>query len=88
MEALTVCLNLLGIEKKILLTTEYNKKAGKPVEELIDKRSLVHPKRQMEGIEIKYTQVFGREFVPNMSIIDLIFNEGPNAKAILRSAVG
>jgi hypothetical protein len=83
-EAMTVCLNLLRVEKEILFTTEYNKDAGIHVKETIDMRSLVHPKKQGEMSEVKYPQVFGRDFVSNLSIIDLIFNEGPNGKALLK----
>jgi hypothetical protein len=84
LEAMTVCLKLLRVEKEILFTTEYNKDAGIHVKETIDMRSLVHPKKQGEMAEVKYPQVFGRDFVPNLSIIDLIFNEGPNGKALLK----
>jgi hypothetical protein len=83
-EILTVCLGLLRLKKELLLTTEYNKEAGIHVKEVLDKRSLVHPKKQGEMAEVKYTQVFGREFVSNLSIIDLIFNEGPNGTSILK----
>ncbi len=84
-EALTVCLKLLKIEKKILFTTEYNNDRGIHVNETIDMRSLIHPKKQGEMAEVRYTQVFGKDFVSNLSIIDLIFNEGPNGKAVLKS---
>lgn len=87
MEALTVCLRLLRLEKHLLLTTEYNKEAAIHVKEVLDNRSLIHPKKQGEMAEVKYAQVFGREFVPNLSIIDLIFNEGPNGTTILKKAL-
>ncbi|MDD4109691.1 MAG: WbqC family protein [Prolixibacteraceae bacterium] len=37
----------------------------------------------------KYTQVFSEksEFIPDLSILDLIFNEGPNSFNILRSSI-
>ncbi len=85
-EALTVCLKLLQIEKTILFTSEYNKEGVFNVQEVDDRRSLIHPKKTGEMAEVRYPQSFGREFVPNLSIIDLIFNEGPNGKALLKKA--
>lgn len=87
LEALTVCLKLLKIEKEVLFTTEYNNKEGIHVNDTIDKRSFIHPKKLGEMAEVSYTQVFGKEFVTNLSIIDLIFNEGPNGKVILKSGI-
>ena len=84
LEALTVCLKLLQLEKKMVLTTEYNKGVGFNVKDIVDKRSLIHPKNQGETAATKYTQVFGKDFVNNLSIIDLILNEGPNGVAILK----
>lgn len=45
------------------------------------------------GIEVKYEnfqypiykQIHGKDFIPNLSIIDLLFNEGINSKEILQS---
>ncbi len=86
LEILTVCLKLLQIEKTILFTTEYNKEANNPVNRISDKRSLLHPKKTGEMADVRYVQTFGRDFVSNLSVIDLLFNEGPNGKALLKHA--
>lgn len=55
----------------------------------VDLRIAVHPKKKpvyctLSGFP-EYTQVFGEEngFIPNLSIIDLLFNLGPDAKDYL-----
>jgi len=85
LEALTLCLKLLQVKKTILFTSEYNKEAEIHVKEIEDKRSFFHPKARIES-QVKYSQVFGREFAPNMSIIDLVLNEGPNGKNLVKKA--
>lgn len=87
LEALTVCLKVLQLEKTVVFTAEYNKGEDILVKTISDKRSFIHPKKPGEMTEIKYPQAFGREFVPNLSIIDLIFNEGPNGKALLKTGL-
>ena len=34
-----------------------------------------------------YTQVFGNRFIPNLSVLDLIFCEGPHAVSILHASI-
>lgn len=69
---------LLGVEVNFQHTTQYSKEVEN------DLRSYIHPKKNIEN-EIKYHQVFDDkyDFIPNLSIIDLLFNEGPNAKQFL-----
>jgi len=52
----------------------------------IDLREAIHPKRQNTilcemGLERPYWQVFGEKFgfVPGLSVLDLLFNEGPES---------
>ncbi|NHE55810.1 WbqC family protein [Cyclobacterium plantarum] len=81
-ELLTLCLKflrwnvrLMVIEKKDFVAPER------------DIRGLIHPKRLMDRDKIyiphKYQQIFGANFVPNLSIVDLLFCEGPMAETIL-----
>lgn len=80
MELLTKCLNILKLEKKITFTKTFEKEYNLP---LIDKRnhfSIENLKPQiLNENNVAYYQLFGSEFVKNLSIIDLIFNEGTNA---------
>ena len=50
-------------------------------EKILDFRNLVDAKSKVEYPFKEYTQVFDNKFsfIPNLSILDLIFNEGPNA---------
>ncbi|WP_159018303.1 WbqC family protein [Algibacter sp. L3A6] len=52
-----------------------------------DFRFLVHAKKEQPQNFESYTQVFSNKhgFIPNLSILDLLFNEGPNALNYLES---
>ncbi len=79
-----------GIVADIRLTTEYKPyKGGLPGD--LDYRELIHPKRPDHilmdlGLEKPYFQVFARKhgFVSNLSIMDLLFNEGPDSILYLK----
>jgi len=72
----------LGIKIDAQKTTEYFHDAT----EYIDFRSLVNGKKDGTQIE-EYTQVFGDKhgFLSNLSILDLLFNEGRYAVDYLRN---
>ncbi|WP_420317686.1 WbqC family protein [Ekhidna sp.] len=74
------------LQSDLLLTSteKYDKNAD------VDFRDIINPKKPFSDRKIyhsnAYQQLFGDTFVPNLSIIDLIMNEGPNAAHILMSS--
>ena len=84
-ELLTICLKLLGIKTPIDLTEWYEKE---PVFGRFDARSRVNPRNATGAYvfhqPVPYQQNFGPDFVPNLSIIDLLFCQGPAAKQFIR----
>ena len=80
--------------KAVIQYTEQYVKAGVGEEGTADFRYSIHPKPQRQGIDtafqaIPYHQVFNvrNEFTSNLSILDLLFNEGPQTLNVLRSCV-
>jgi hypothetical protein len=88
MELLTICLKWLKISVTILESSNYE---VEPVDGIIDFRNAIHPKNLLPDKigfrEIGYMQVFGNKFVPNLSLIDLVFCEGPQARHIVEASV-
>lgn len=86
-ELLTLCLGFLGIKKEITYTLSYQTDVEKLV---LDARSSINPpKNTGNGLfyqNIPYYQTFGNDFVSNLSIIDLLFNVGPESPLILRQS--
>jgi hypothetical protein len=84
---LSLCLGWLGLPLPILETTRYEKT---PSGGIIDLRNTITAKKSTELQEtdfpIKYPQVFGSKFVPNLSVVDLIFCTGPEAGRLVRTA--
>lgn len=76
---LDAILDILQIDKAYRLTSTYYQGEGK------DYRNTIQPKNNNTFQHPSYTQVFSEKhnFLPNLSILDLLFNEGPNAEAIL-----
>ena len=74
----------MGLEKEIKFTDNYEFKPKSPV---LDLRSLILPKIDYGGRGIYtahvYNQIFGKDFAGNLSIVDLLFCEGPQALSIL-----
>ncbi|WP_266366948.1 WbqC family protein [Tellurirhabdus rosea] len=86
-EMLTICLKWLGWKKKIKFTEVFEKEANEGVTDL---RGWISPRGADKSGSVYqpflYMQNFGTEFVPNLSIIDLFFCQGPLAKEILEAS--
>lgn len=86
-ELLTICLKLLQIKKTIRLTENYEKDLKS---EIFDARGLINPKKDPESAlnyrPVTYQQNFGNEFVPNLSIVDLLFCRGNQSLGILKKS--
>ena len=79
-ELLQECLDILGINKCISYTSSYEPAGLKPW----DYRYSISPKKEQLFSSKPYIQVFAEAgFVPGLSIIDLIFNLGPDAVTYL-----
>jgi len=84
----TVC-ELLEIQNNTFLTTDFEKVP----DDTLNLRETISPKISPEvDLEFqpqKYTQVFSDKlgFVEGLSILDLLFNEGPNSYTVLEASV-
>lgn len=77
MEMLKVLLKILKIEKPVYISEEFTL----PADEAGDFRYRTDPVKPPLFEHKRYLQVFSAitGFIPNLSIIDLIFNQGPDA---------
>lgn len=83
LDCLQFILDSLQIDLNYTRTTQYNK----DVSPLLDYRILANARKEPQFAFDKYTQVFGDKhgFINNLSILDLLFNEGTNALNYLES---
>lgn len=82
MEQLALIFKILKIKKTIEFTECYSKEYI----DARDYRDAIHPKKEsVYTDQKKYYQLFEDRtgFIPNLSIIDLIFNQGPQSKNYL-----
>jgi|AntAceMinimDraft_11_1070367.scaffolds.fasta_scaffold18939_2 hypothetical protein len=88
LELLTLCLKNLGIKKRIEYTLSYTVDVDITQ---FDAKLVVNDKKKGESAvfcnTIPYYQTFGNDFVPNLSIIDLLFNKGPEARKVLLESI-
>jgi hypothetical protein len=87
LELMEMVLVLLQMQKNFVLTEQFQKE----YETTIDFRSMFSPKKILMNGESdrfnfeKYTQTFAEkfDFVPDLSVVDLLFNCGPDSESIL-----
>jgi len=87
-DLLTQCLEFLEFDLDLQFTKEYHDLRNQSENDL---RSKLTPKSNSNLIksynQVNYQQVFGNKFVNNLSVIDLIFCEGPEAGRIIKSSI-
>ncbi|QHL87181.1 hypothetical protein GU926_06945 [Nibribacter ruber] len=84
LELMKLYFKFLKLKTPIRLTETYEVDYPAPV---LDLRNVLHPKREPDNLDIKeYAQVFGKQFAPNLSILDLLFNLGPEASLYLQNS--
>ena len=87
LDIMTLCLQWLKMEAAVAESAAYEKEL---TEGAVDLRGLINPKKE-DGCNrffksTEYQQVFGSKFVSNLSVIDLIFNQGPGARDIVKAS--
>lgn len=84
---LSFCLQSLGCSTVLSESESFEKV---PPDGITDLRNVITPKNPFSQrsfyTPVTYLQVFGNKFVANLSIIDLLFCEGPNSIQVLRSS--
>lgn len=90
LEIIYFFLRKTGIEAKLIPTSVFAPKGSSQR----DYREVIHPKRQNSiledlGIKKPYFQVFSEKygFVSDLSIMDLLFNEGPDSILFLKAKI-
>ena len=79
-ELFAVICRLLKVQPAISLTERYDK-----ADDFLDYRDSIHPKKKSNYKPKLYFQVFEDRngFLPNLSVVDLLFNQGPQSQRYL-----
>lgn len=87
-ELLTICLKWLKRNVTLQESMSYEKIPSDST--TIDMRNVIHAKRPEQYTRyfqpVSYPQVFGNKFAEGLSIIDLVFCEGPNSPKVVASS--
>ncbi|MFW6043875.1 MAG: WbqC family protein, partial [Marinilabiliaceae bacterium] len=91
LESMNILCELAGIDAEISFTGEFVKN---PPHGILDMRDNIHPKKSYQQHDPFFTphpykQVFDDRhgFVPNLSILDLLFNKGPETRLVLEQSM-
>ncbi len=77
-----LCFKFLGWKKELILV-----KDTKELPTVVHLKNKVHSKKsKFEFSSETYHQSFGETFVSNLSLVDLVFNLGPEATGIIRAS--
>ncbi|NOS91231.1 MAG: hypothetical protein HOP30_04875 [Cyclobacteriaceae bacterium] len=87
LKLLSFCLRKVGLSIQVKETISYQKDLNPSI---LDLRGVISAKEDYTHRSfyqtVAYQQVFGSNFVANLSFLDLLFCEGPNAIRIIQSA--
>lgn len=88
-DLLTLCLKLLKWKKELIFTNDYLIRCDNiSISDLSTYIPRQNAKEAPDKFQIPaYNQMFGKEFVPNLSIIDLLFCQGTSSSKIISEAV-
>jgi hypothetical protein len=82
-EMITVCLRLLGWDVRVVMESDksatYDLRNDILAKKSFESRKFYHPQ--------PYTQNFGNTFAPNLSLLDLLFCQGPESGEIVKRSV-
>ncbi|HEX5168257.1 MAG TPA: WbqC family protein [Cyclobacteriaceae bacterium] len=87
LELLSLCLKWLQWDIPVMETKYFEKETFPPIYDL---RNTIVDKKEQDGLSgyspVAYQQVFGSKFVPHLSLLDLIYCQGPDAARIIGGA--